>query len=69
MNHAKANAMKHFRILLLIAFLSTTGRLGAQAPPPPPGSSNPAPIGGLILLAAAGAAYGGKKAYDQRREH
>ncbi len=62
--------------LLTITLL--TINLPAQSPPPPNGGSNPgsgntpvgggAPIGsGLLILTALGVAYGGKKAWDFRK--
>ncbi|GEM_PF-2089347 len=66
--------MKNFKMntsvqwLLAFIFVLTLGELAAQAPPPPPGSNNPAPFGFVELLIGAGALYGGKKAYDKRKE-
>jgi len=60
--------MKSLQILLVSAFLMGSATLMAQAPPPPPGSNNPAPFGFVELLIGAGALYGGKKAYDKKKQ-
>ena len=54
--------------VLALVFIIVLGDLMAQAPPPPPGSNNPAPFGFVELLIGAGALYGGKKAYDKKKE-
>lgn len=62
--------MKKLRYIILVSFLSIAyaGVAQSQGPPPPPGSNNPAPFGFVELLIGAGALYGGKKAYDKKKE-
>ena len=64
-----------FKILVVIAFVTSVYSLEAQPPPPPGGGSNTqvtklngngggAPIGsGLFILLGLSAAYGGRKLY------
>jgi hypothetical protein len=69
LNPEEMSIKKPLPFLLLIALISVSPLLMAQAPDEPSVDDPAVPVdGGLSLLLAAGAAYGGRRLYRKREK-